>query len=84
MKTKLISVLIGLVVVGAILLSNFADLAQGKPIMPILFLCFFGLIVAVQIVPAILLFKALLGELIGSHPKIKAEATGDVPPGDAV
>ncbi len=79
MKTKVIGALIVVpIVVGTILLANLGDLSQGKEIMPTLFLCFFGVIVALQVVPAILLFKVLIREMLGRAPKAKEEAGADI------
>jgi hypothetical protein len=63
-----------LVLVGTIFLGNLAGIGQGGELMPTLFLCFFAVIIAIQVVPAMMLFGYLFKELFHKAPKSKAEA----------
>jgi len=74
MKAKLISSLIAVpVVVGAIVFANFGDLMQGKEIVETLFLCFFGAVITMQLVPALFLLQVLVREVWHTEPKVKEE-----------
>jgi hypothetical protein len=82
MKTKIIGALIVVpIVVGTILLANWGELTQGKELMPTLFLCFFGVIIALQVVPAIMLFRVLIREMLKGSAKPKEEVGADIGPG---
>jgi len=75
MKTKVANTLIvGLVLAGTILLGNLAGIGQDGELMSTLFLCFFAVIIAIQVVPAMLLFSYLFKELFRKSPGKKAEA----------
>jgi hypothetical protein len=75
MKTKAANALIvGLVLVGTIFLGNLAGIGKDGELMPTLFLCFFAVIIAIQVVPAMMLFGYLFKELFRKVPKSKAEA----------
>jgi hypothetical protein len=49
--------------------------------MPTLFLCFFGVIIALQVVPAIMLFRVLIREMLKGSAKPKEEVGADIGPG---
>ena len=75
MKTKVANTLIvGLVLAGTILLGNLAAISQEGELMSTLFICFFAVILAIQVVPAMMLFGYLFKELFHKAPKSKAEA----------
>lgn len=79
MKTKLLSTLIiAPIVVGTVLLANLGELTQLKEVMPNLFFCFFGLIIAVQAVPAIMLFVVLIREILHKAARSKDETGADI------
>jgi hypothetical protein len=76
MKAKVVSALIVVpIVVGTVFLANLDALTRGKEVMPTLFLCFFGVIIALQAVPAIMLFVVLIREV--THRTGKDEAGAD-------
>ncbi len=80
MKTKIAnSLIVGLVVVGTLFLGNLVEVGQGSAVMPTLFLCFFALIIALQVVPAMLLLRLLFKEIFRrtSKPKEAAKGSGN-------
>lgn len=75
MRTKTANALIvGLVLAGTLFLGNFAAIGKNGDLMPTLFLCFFAVIIAIQVVPAMMLFGYLFKEIFRKSPKKKAEA----------
>jgi len=79
MKAKLLSTLIiAPIVVGTVFLANMGELTQLKEVMPNLFICFFGLIIAVQAIPAIMLFVVLIREIVHKETRPKDEASADI------
>lgn len=70
MKAKLTNALIVVpILVGTVVLTGMAGMqAEGK-VVPFLFLGFFGLIVAVQIIPALMLVCVLLKEIFSRTPQ---------------
>jgi hypothetical protein len=75
MKSKVANTLIvGMVLAGTILLGNLAGIGQNGDVMSTLFLCFFAVIIAIQVVPAMLLFSFLFRELFRKSPGKKAAA----------
>jgi len=61
--------IVGLVVVGTIFLGSLAEIGKGSDVMPTLFFCFFGLIIAIQVVPALMLFGTLVKEVFRRVPR---------------
>ncbi len=57
------SLIVGLVVIGTLFLSTMVQAAGSGNLMPVIFLGFFALIIAFQVVPALLLFGTLLKEI---------------------
>ena len=75
MKTKVANTLIvGLVLAGTILLGNLAAISQEGELMSTLFICFFAVILAIQVVPAMMLFGYLFKVLFRKSSGKKAEA----------
>ena len=75
MKSKVANTLIvGMVLAGTILLGNLAGIGQNGEVMSTLFLCFFAVIIAIQVVPAMLLFSYLIKELFRKSPGKNVEA----------
>lgn len=77
MNTKVVAngLIIGLVAVGTIFLGSLAEISKDSDVMPTLFFCFFGLIIAIQVVPALMLFGTLIREAFRRMPK-KSEQAG--------
>ena len=75
MKMKVAnSLIVGLVVVGTLFLGNLVEVGKGSEVMPTLFLCFFALIIALQVVPAMLLLRLLFKEIFRRTSKTKETA----------
>jgi len=75
MKTKVANALIvGMVLAGTILLGNLAAIGRGGDLMSTLFICFFAVIIAIQVVPAMMLFGYLTKALFSKSPRKKEEA----------
>ncbi|MFA5514997.1 MAG: hypothetical protein WDA20_01800 [Desulfuromonadales bacterium] len=64
MKAKIVnSLIVGLVVIGTVFLGPMVAADGSGNLMPTLFLGFFAVIIALQVVPALLLFGAMLREI---------------------
>ncbi len=74
MKAKVAnSLIIGLVLFGTLFLGSLAGIGTGNAAMPTIFLCFFALIIAIQVVPALMLFGVLVKEVFRRTPKGERE-----------
>jgi len=79
MKAKVISALVVLpIIIGTVFLANSGGPGKELSLMPTLFLCFFGVIVAVQAVPAVMLFVVLIREIFHRSVKTKEGAEADL------
>ena len=72
--------IVGSVLVGAILLAGFAGLFPVSNWGVTLFLSFLALIVACQVVPALMLFGVLVKEVF--HPSAKEKGAAKAPAGN--
>jgi len=79
MKTKIITALTIAVAIGAILLGA---LLQSERVMPTLFLWFFGVIIFLQAIPALLLFCGILRGTFRSSSKVEAQLDTDATGGE--
>lgn len=77
MKGKLANYLIvGLVAYGTIFLGTLAGVGRDGNLMPTIFFLFLATIIAFQVVPALMLFGALIRELfrrIGKKAQMRAD-----------
>jgi hypothetical protein len=74
MKAKVAnSVIVGMVLISTIFLGTLAEIGKGSEVMPTLFLCFFAIILAIQVVPALMLFGVLLREIFRRLPRGERE-----------
>jgi len=75
MKAKAANaIIVGLVLAGTLLLGNLAAIGGDGDLMPTLFLFFFAVIIAIQVVPAAMLFGYLIKGLFRSAPRSKEGA----------
>ena len=75
MKAKVAySLIVGLILAGTIYLGTLAGIGRSSDAMSMLFLGFFALIIALQAVPAVLLFRYLMREICRRGPTEKEEA----------
>ncbi len=75
-----ITAIVGLVLVGSILLASYAGIIHVGSWGATLFLSFLALIIACQVVPALMIFGVLLKEVF--HPSAKEKGEARVPAGD--
>jgi hypothetical protein len=75
MKRAVKTFLFGLaVLIGVLLLGTFTGLIHGGNLGGYIFLGFLGLIVACQVIPALMLFGVLVKEIVHPAPKENREA----------
>lgn len=78
LKGKVLNVLIvALVLTGTALVAGIGDVSQGSSIMVRLFLGFLGAIIAIQIIPCLILFGAMVKgvfDLVRGKKEPEAEA----------
>ncbi len=67
------SIIIGLVVVGTVFLGTLVQAANSGHLMPTLFLGFFAIIIAFQVVPALMLFYTMIKEIFHRHAKAEEQ-----------
>lgn len=61
MKGRLLNVLVvALVLAGTVVISGMGEVAEGSSLMVRLFLGFLGAIIAIQIIPCLILFGAMI------------------------
>ncbi len=77
MKAKIAnSLIVGMVVLVTVFLGSLAKFGADSEMLPTLFLCFFALLIAIQVVPALMLFGVMVKEIFRRTPKGEGEGRG--------
>jgi hypothetical protein len=74
MKAKVAnSLIVGMVVIVTVFLGSLAKFGTNSEMLPTLFLCFFALLIAIQVVPALMLFGVMVKEIFRRTPRGERE-----------